>query len=186
MVVKSGKNAYMFKDTANGLIACAAMYVNTGKGHYTTVLKNNRIVIAKGVETKVFNSIERAMNFKAIVNARKVANSGKQTVNNRKQELLINTRRRAVSKRIESNARKEVVEARRDAIRSKLEARREVTRAKMLSSQNEAKLRAMHDNEERERLFQSSQNAMNEEKIMIKQGMSRNSSALDTMYKNMF
>ena len=40
--------------------------------------------------------------------------------------------------------------------------------------------------EERQRLFQSSQSAINEEKIAIKQGMSRNSSTLDKLYGNMF
>jgi len=199
-VVKSGKNAYLFKDTANGLLACAAQYVEAGKGKYTTVIKNDRVVITRGNEAKIFNNVERVMNFRAIVNSKKASGrkpviSSRRTIEARKQELINAHRKEVLANRMArkpivskavSNARKEVVEARREVIRSKMEARRELQKAKLLASCNEAKLRAMHDNEERERLFQASQNVINEEKIAIKQGMSRNSSALDKMYNGLF
>jgi hypothetical protein len=84
------------------------------------------------------------------------------------------------------NSEQKIASARREAALAKIEAKREVRKAQMLASRNEARLMEMHDAEERQRLFQSSQSAINEEKIAIKQGMSRNSSTLDKLYGNMF
>ena len=44
----------------------------------------------------------------------------------------------------------------------------------------------MHEAEERQRLFQSSQTQMNEERIAIKSNNARNAAALDRLYKGMF
>ena len=85
-----------------------------------------------------------------------------------------------------ADMKKKVISARREAALAKIEAKREVRKAQMLASSNEARLMEMHDAEERQRLFQSSQSAINDEKIVIKQGMSRNSSTLDKLYGNMF
>lgn len=196
-VVKNGKNAFLFKDTANGLLACAANFIEAGKGTYTTVLKNNRVYITKGDERKIFNSVEKIMNF----SARKVEKPAERkpvmserrrpTIAERKREILnarrAELRKNAVQKApVKNNREDELLNAKREVIRSRVEAKREINRAKLLANRNEAKLRAMHDAEERERLFQSSQNVMNEEKIAIKQGISRNSEALNRMYNNMF
>jgi len=190
-VVKNGKDAFMFKDTANGLIACAANFINVGKGHYTTVLKNGRIVITKGSETKVFNNIEKIMIGRAIVSARhnSIAERKREIINshrniNSSRRPVVNSKREAILSKIKSE--RKIEQARKDLIRTKIELQRELMHAKMVASRNEAKLRSMHEAEERERLFQASQNAINEEKIAIKQGMSRNTAALESMYDKLF
>lgn len=175
-VVKSGKGAFIFKDTANGLLACAAKFIGDGKGTYNTFIENGKVVIAKaGEAVKLFNSVEKLMNIKAIRSARAIASSNEV---------------RSSHKRIEASKKsvdmKKVVSARREAALAKIEAKRDVRKAQMLASRNEARLMEMHDAEERQRLFQSSQSAINDEKIAIKQGMSRNSSTLDKLYGNMF
>ena len=63
----------------------------------------------------------------------------------------------------------------RQAIRSANEAKR-----------NEAQLRSMHEAEERQRLFQSSQRQISEEKQEIKSNNTRNAETLAKMYKGMF
>ena len=63
----------------------------------------------------------------------------------------------------------------RQAIRSANEAKR-----------NEAQLRSMHEAEERQRLFQSSQRQISEEKQEIKSSNTRNMETLEKMYKGMF
>ena len=96
------------------------------------------------------------------------------------------SRRDAIRSRIEAvKARRDAIRSRKESIRSRIEAREQVKRERLLASQNEAKLRKMHADEERKRLFQNSQAVMNEEKIAIKQGASRNSAALSAMYDNM-
>lgn len=50
----------------------------------------------------------------------------------------------------------------------------------------ESKVRKMYEAEERKRLFQNSQTAMNEDKVLIKESVSRNSEALDKLYSAMF
>lgn len=190
-VVKSGKVGYVFKDTANGLLVCAAKFVNSGKGTYGTVIKNDKVVVARGEFSPVFNSVERFMNAKALVNARRFA------LEERKAEIRSNAEGKKVpNKQVASAVRKERLKAlrsRREAsaarkayIRSKMEARETLRKERLLASNNEAKLRKMHADEERKRLFQNSQAVMNEERIAIKQGANRNSAALETMYKGMF
>ena len=212
-VVKSGKLGFVFKDTANGLLACAAKFVDSGKGTYGTVLKNDKVVVARGEFAPVFNSVERFMNAKALISARKESVSeGKKALRSmaeRRSELFskirarknalnstakkpvekeaLESRRDAIRSRIEAvKARRDAIRSRKESIRSRIEAREQVKRERLLASQNEAKLRKMHADEERKRLFQNSQAVMNEEKIAIKQGASRNSAALSAMYDNMF
>lgn len=188
-VVKSGKGAFIFKDTANGLLACAAKFNDTGKGKYDTVIVNGKVVIsATGEVSKVFNSIERFMNMKAIQSSRKSS-----IESSRRAIKSIESGCHGKSDKIRRGKNEDELEssnkidsARFEAIKAKILAKREVRQAKMLASRNEARLRAMHDDEERQRLFQSSQSVINDEKIAIKQGMSRNSSALDKMYSDMF
>ena len=251
-VVKSGKGAFIFKDTANGLLACAAKFIGDGKGTYGMFIKNGKVVIAKaGEAVKLFNNVEKLMNIKAIQSARKssivsrksiksdfdisagskfknqngsvieildvdydyqhgrdgtyvvyaindddkrdtTVESMKTILEKNGYEPLISSRRAVRSSRqcIEASKKsadmKKIASARREAALAKIEAKREVRKAQMLASRNEARLMEMHDAEERQRLFQSSQSAINDEKIAIKQGMSRNSSTLDKLYGNMF
>lgn len=349
-VVKSGKGAFIFKDTANGLLACAAKFIGDGKGTYSTFIKNGKVVIAKaGEAVKLFNNVEKLMNAKAVHSVRRPVMSmtfrdavrdfkssgswddywamqqdwevyvdelardgsiserqrdtwgnpctpetfkrwnkiksnlevhsvrcpvmsrrslrssladtiesiatkmdGVVEVDNRYDEVDVYLKRgideskadiladkilgemeskgisgwdahpaymdytsdeerkydyvivieksdgiesshravRSSRQRIEASKKsadmKKVISARREAALAKIEAKREVRKAQMLASRNEARLMEMHDAEERQRLFQSSQSAINEEKIAIKQGMSRNSSTLDKLYGNMF
>jgi hypothetical protein len=178
-VVKSGKGAFIFKDTANGLLACAAKFVGDGKGTYGTFIKNGKVVIAKaGEAVKLFNNVEKLMNIKAVQSARR------SSVGSSRHVVRSSHQRIEASKK--SADMKKVVSAHREAALAKIEAKREVRKAQMLASRNEARLMEMHDAEERQRLFQSSQSEINDEKISIKQGMSRNSSTLDKLYGNMF
>lgn len=212
-VVKSGKVGYVFKDTANGLLVCAAKFVDSGKGTYGTVIKNGNVVVARGEFSPVFNSIERFMNAKALLSARKSAMAdGKKALRSsamRREALRarIEARRNAVqskfgrkavvsglrarrdeilSKRSVIEARRSALASRKEAVRSRIEKVEAVKREKLLASRNEAKLRQMHADEERKRLFQNSQAVMNEERIAIRQGADRNSAALEKMYNGLF
>ena len=216
-VVKSGKIGYVFKDTANGLLVCAAKFVDSGKGTYGTVIKNGNVVVARGEFSPVFNSVERFMNAKALLSARKNAMAdGKKALRSsagRREALRarIEARRNAIqskaekpaekkavvsgfrarrdeilSKRSAMEARRNALASRKEAVRSRIEKVEAVKREKLLASRNEAKLRQMHADEERKRLFQNSQAVMNEERIAIRQGANRNSAALDKMYNGLF
>ena len=200
-VLKAGKIAYVFKDTANGLLACAAKFVENGKGKYGTVLQNGKVVISKGEDCSIFNNVERFMNAKALLSARSAARAVRSAPAARKpislksrMDKMKEARRAAIRSRIEKRvsekkalaSRRELKDIKRDAVMSKLKARMELGRTKMLASQNESRLKKMHENSERQRLFQSSQSVMNEEKILIKQGANRNADVLSAMYKNMF
>ncbi len=191
-VVKSGKIAFAFKDTANGLLACAAKYVDSGKGAYTTVMsKAGKVQIARGEDCKIFNNVERFMNGQRIQSARKTNTSRQSILSERAVKMLkskenakkpIQQSRKNRPSIQEIRSRVEARKAKREALKSQIEARR----AKIQSSKQVDELRKMHDAEERQRLFQSSQTAMNEERIVIKQGANRNTAALEAMYKNMF
>ena len=91
-----------------------------------------------------------------------------------------------LSKRSAMEARRNALASRKEAVRSRIEKVEAVKREKLLASRNEAKLRQMHADEERKRLFQNSQAVMNEERIAIRQGANRNSAALDKMYNGLF
>lgn len=98
------------------------------------------------------------------------------------QRPLTSTRRPTagapVRKPVMSAARKEVLNSRAQA--------RQAIRSANIAQRNEAQLRSMHEAEERQRLFQSSQRQINEEKLEIKSSNTRNMETLDKMYKGMF
>lgn len=209
--IKSGKLAYVFKKTSQGLFACVARFVPNGKGTYKPVLKNNKVVISRGKEHDVFSAAERIVMDRRIASARMAG----------RKEALLNARRRpAVRRDINSNrettiarkgpalrkpvtsaarrptvtsaARRPVVSARkpvapRTPVRQPVNsaARRSIVSQRIVAN-NEAKLRQMHDNEERQRLFQNSQKQISEEKIQIKSSNTRNADTLNKMYDNMF
>ena len=177
--VKSGKLGFMFKSSASGLLACCAKFVDGGKGNYGTVLVNGKICIMKGKSFPIFNATEKTIFSQKMETAFK---RGKLIGSSARKQLTNATERKPIN----SSARKDVISAHREAIRAKIQSHREIKKAQMLASQNEAKLRAMHDAEERERLFQSSQAVMNEEKIAIRQSVSRNASTLEKLYNSMF
>jgi hypothetical protein len=73
----------------------------------------------------------------------------------------------------------------REMIRQSLVAKRARANEKK-AIQSKLELQKMHDAEERERLFQSSQTKLNEEKIAIKSSNTRNADTLSKMYDSMF
>lgn len=91
----------------------------------------------------------------------------------------------------------EAIRNRRDALLNRKGASRKVVasersallKAKMnerKALQSKAELVKMHQAEERQRLFQSSQTFMNEEKVAIKSSNTRNAEALNKLYDGMF
>ena len=250
-VVKSGKIAYVFKDTANGLLACAAQFVDSGKGKYTTIMSNGKVQIAKGENCKIFNNVEKFMNGqKQIASSRKpIKSSGRYMIvykdedtghtwsyshgdeafwdedsddpslfgtrywsreeaeedfekakeadwnqhelkiiessrNNRPsiEEIRSRVERRMAGRKTIQSSKAEILKARREAIRSRMEARK----TQIESSKQVDELRKMHEAEERQRLFQSSQSVMNEERIQIKQSVNRNQAAMEKLLNGMF
>ena len=243
-VVKSGKLAYAFKNTTQGMIACCAKYVANGKGTYKPVLKNNKVVITRGGATApVFQNYEKIQIAKAIVSARKEGfEAGKReaiksarcpSIQSRKDELL--ARRNAMIKSspeklgffnentiVYDNGQvsvnrgngwtyggtvkeldqytgyeglldwyneqkgKSIKNSRRnEVIKSRLETRKAQAREQK-AIQSRAELVKMHEAEERQRLFQSSQTQMDEEKVALKSASNRNTAALDKLYNSMF
>lgn len=208
-VVKSGKIAYVFKDTANGLLACAAQFVDSGKGKYTTIMNDGKVQVGKGEDCKIFNNVEKFINTRAAINSRKQNDNGdkKPVLSKRALEILksrrnadgdnkkpvlsernkaliksrLEARKNAGRKTIQSS-KAEILKARRETIRSRMEARK----AKIESSKQVDELRKMHEAEERQRLFQSSQSVMNEEKIQIKQSVNRNQAAMEKLLNGIF
>lgn len=188
-VVKSGKLAYAFKNTTQGVIACCAAYVDNGKGTYKPVLQNNKVVITRGVLAPVFQNYEKIQIAKMVVSARKqgylegkreaIKSSNRPSIQSKKDELL--ARRNA----IRSGRKPGVSDERREAIKSRMEVRKaQIKEQKAIQSR--AELVKMHEAEERQRLFQSSQTQMNEEKVALKSASNRNTAALNKLYDSMF
>jgi len=188
-VVKSGKLAYAFKNTTQGVIACCAAYVDNGKGTYKPVLKNNKVVITRGVLAPVFQNYEKIQIAKMVVSARKqgylegkreaIKSSNRPSIQSKKDELL--ARREA----LRSGRKPEMSNERREALKSRMEARQaQIKEQKAIQSR--AELVKMHEAEERQRLFQSSQTQMNEEKVALKSASNRNTAALNKLYDSMF
>ena len=188
-VIKSGKLAYAFKNTTQGVIACCAAYVDNGKGTYKPVLKNNKVVITRGALAPVFQNYEKIQIAKMVVSARKqgylegkreaIKSSNRPSIQSKKDELL--ARRNA----IRSGRKPEMSNERREAIKSRMEARQaQIKEQKAIQSR--AELVKMHEAEERQRLFQSSQTQMNEEKVALKSASNRNTAALNKLYDSMF
>ena len=211
-VIKSGKVAFAFKNTTQGMLACCAKYVENGKGTYKPILKNNMIVITRGgAFAPVFQNYEKIQFAKGIMSARKegfeagmrksLRSSRKPTIESRKREILArhdkeleltrgkpitsSARKSIASSRQERIERLKKLKASREAIRSRVEVKRaQIKERKALESK--AELVKMHEAEERQRLFQSSQTQMNEEKVALKSASTRNTAALDKLYNSMF
>ena len=224
-VIKCGKVGFAFKNTTQGIMCCVAPFVNTGKGSYKPVIKNNKVVISTGKMTDVFSSAEKVIIAKKIASAR--IEGRKEAIRSSKAEAIRSARRPVRSsvirqevlnnparKPVTSAARRPVVadparrpsrpvtSARRPAPtspvrrpvvsaaqRETLNARRQVRQAIQsanIAKRNEAQLRSMHEAEERQRLFQSSQRQISEEKQEIKSNNSRNAETLAKMYDRMF
>ena len=83
-----------------------------------------------------------------------------------------------VRRPVVSAAQRETLNARRQA--------RQAIQSANIAKRNEAQLRSMHEAEERQRLFQSSQRQISEEKQEIKSNNSRNAETLAKMYDRMF
>lgn len=205
-VIKSGNLGYCFRSTTQGVIACCAKFEDTGKGNYKPMLKNNKVVLGRGaVEHPVFQNYEKIQIAKAIMNARKEGfdegqkriMSARRPVTSRRESLL-NGKRTPLRKPVTSTAqRPERTPVRRpvqsgmtpsqnrEFIRQSLAAKRARSNEKR-AIDSKLELQRMYDAEERERLFQSSQKQMNEEKIAIKSSNTRNTNTLDKMYNSMF
>jgi hypothetical protein len=174
-------------------------------------LKNNKVVISRGKEHDVFSAAERIVMDRRIASAR-MAGRKEALVNARRKPAVrrnINSNREttiarkgpALRKPVTSAARRPagtpavrrpVVSARkpvapRTPVRQPVNsaARRSIVSQRIVAN-NEAKLRQMHDNEERQKLFQNSQKQISEEKIQIKSSNTRNADTLNKMYSNMF
>lgn len=128
-IMPCGKVAYMFKNTANGLLACAAKF-DGGNGKLTTVITNGKVSIGKGKEYPIFNSIERFMNAKSIINARR------SSMLDRKREIMSNARKERV-KRMALRSRME--RKNRKPVLSMAERRAKMEKMKALRSRMERK-----------------------------------------------
>ena len=180
-VIKSGNVAYCFRAGINNMLVCCAKFVSNGKGTYKPILKNNKIVISRGGElAPVFQNYEKICLAKQIVSSRKEGfEAGKKAVMSSRRNPTEPTRKPVTS------ARKPLPTRRPINIKSDIELRRaKANEQKAIESK--AKLIKMHEAEERQRLFQSSQTQMNEEKVAIKSNNARNTATLENMYKNMF
>lgn len=204
-VIKSGKLGYCFRSTTQGVIACCAQFVENGKGQYKPVLNNDKVVLSRGnAEVPVFQNYEKIQIAKAIMNARKEGIAeGRKIVSARRpvtarRESLLNGERTPLRKPVTSAARRPerapvhrpvrsgmTPKQNREMIRQSLVAKRAQSNEKR-AIQSKLELQKMHDAEERERLFQSSQTKMNEEKIAIKSSNTRNADTLGKMYGKMF
>lgn len=213
-VIRSGKLGYCFRSTTQGVIACCAQFVENGKGQYKPVLKNGKVVLTRGAaEHPVFQNYEKIQIAKAIMNAKKEGiEQGKKMIASARRpvtarrESLLNGKRAPVRRPVTSAARRPertpvqrpAMSAARRPVRSSVMARqnREVIRQSVIAKkaqanerraiESKAKLQQMHEAEERERIFQSSQTKMNEEKIAIKSSNTRNANTLNKLYNAMF
>lgn len=213
-VIRSGKIGYCFRSTTQGVIACCAQFVENGKGQYKPVLNNGKVVLTRGAaEHPVFQNYEKIQIAKAIMNAKKEGiEQGKKMVSSARRPVtarrasILNGKRTPVRRPVTSAARRPertpvqrpAVSAARRPVRSSVAPRqnREAIRQSVIAKkaqanerraiESKAKLQKMHEAEERERLFQSSQTKMNEEKIAIKSSNTRNANTLNKLYNAMF
>lgn len=179
-VIKSGNIAYCFRAGINDMIVCCAEFVSNGKGTYKPVIKNNKVVISRGSElAPVFQNYEKICLAKQIVSSRKEGfEAGKKAVMSSRRNPTEPARKPVASARHTPTRTPINSAARRQIIKSEMEAKRAI--------ESKAKLIKMHQAEERQRLFQSSQTQMNEEKVAIKSSNARNTAALDKIYNGMF
>lgn len=216
-VIRSGKFAYAFRATSQGVIACCAAFDNCGKGNYKPVIKNEKVVIGRGVLAPVFQNFELVQLGKVIMNSHREMEKGRRPVKSARrlsETMTPKERKEAIRSAVERNrnrqgelakavksarksnvnpqtrkpvvsAHKPMTEERRQMIQSKFEARR-AEREAQKAIESKAELQKMHEAEERQRLFQSSQTQMNEEKVAIKSANTRNTEALNKIYNSMF
>ena len=227
-VIKCGKVGFAFRNGSQGLLCCAARYVDAGKGAYSTVLKNNKVVISKGKSVDIFSAAERVVIAKKIASARiegrkegmslakkRVVSSASRRPNMarkavRSSVLRDEVRNTSARKPVTSAARrpsanpvrkpvtsaarrpvgatpvrKPITSARREVMNANRQTRQAIRSANE-AKKNEMQLRSMHEAEERQRLFQSSQRQISEEKKEIKSNNTRNMETLEKMYKGMF
>lgn len=190
-VIKCGNYAYSFRAGINDMLVCCAKFDSNGKGNYKPVIKNGKVVIGnKGELAPVFQNYEKICLAKQIVSSRKEGfEAGKKAGIMSARQPAAPARRPVTSARKpfagRPNAAPVNSAARRQAIKSDLEARK-AKLGEQRAIESKAKLIKMHEAEERQRLFQSSQTQMNEEKITIKSANVRNTAALDKMYNSMF
>lgn len=209
-VVRDGNVAYAFRSGSQGILACCAKYVDAGKGTYKPVIKNNKVVITRGVLAPVFASYERIENARAVIAAgRDAAKANRRPVRSsvgkpaerrpvRSERMTVEEKKESLRNRSVNSGRTPARPVRNTNVRSQreLDAHKQVVRSRVELAnaqrkereaiQSKAKLVKMHEAEERQRLFQSSQTRMNEEKIAIKSSNTRNADTLDKMYKNLF
>lgn len=102
----------------------------------------------------------------------------------RRRPVRVNNSRRPVPAHKPVNSSK-MTDERRKAIRASIEARR-AQRNEQKAIESKLQLQKMHENEERQRLFQSSQTQMNEERVAIKSKNTRNIESLNKLYNSMF
>lgn len=181
-VIKSGKLAYCFRATSQGMIACCAQFVSNGKGTYKPVIKNNKIVITRGGElAPVFQNYEKICMAKAIVSGRKEGfEAGKKAAITSAKKSVTPARQP-----VQSTRRPNAAAVNKDAVKNSV-MRQKAEREARQAIESKAKLQKMHEAEERQRLFQSSQTQLNEERVAIKSANTRNAKALDTLYGRMF
>ena len=181
-VVKSGKLAYAFRSTSQGIIACCARFVSNGKGTYKPVLKNNKVVITRGGElAPIYQNYEKICLARQIVSSTKSGfEKGKQAVMSANKAPV--EKKPVAPKPVTSARRPAVNNARREAIKQSIIAQNKAKQA----IDSKAQLIKLHEAEERQKLFQSSQTQMNEEKIAIKSANVRNTAALNKLYDGMF
>lgn len=192
--IKSGNIGYVFKSTAVGLLVCAAKYVDTGKGTYRPVLKNNKVVVTRGKEYPIFNNAEKVVIAQKIASAREIGR-----LQAKKNEILASRQTpKAPARRPINSARNPLAPkapARRRPVMSNMDKQKKLNEIKSArdarmavqsARQHEVELQKKYDQEERQRLFQSSQRELNSEKTLLKSNNTRNTEALNKLYKGMF
>ena len=181
-VIKSGNVAYCFRAGIKDMLVCCAKFVSNGKGTYKPILKNNKVVISRGGElAPVFQNYEKICLAKQIVSSRKEGfEAGKKAAIMSARKPTTPTRKPVMSARrpVAPDTNKQLVKS--DIMRRRAE------RNEQRAIESQAKLQKMHEAEERQRLFQSSQTQLNEERIAIKSNNARNAAALEKLYNGMF
>ena len=152
---------------------------------------NARREAAKPNRRPVRSSVRKPATRRPVRSSRMTIEERKEALRNRaiaskRNDAGTPTRRPVRSAPVRTPVRSQrELEARKQAIRSRAEMAN-AQRKEREAIQSKAKLVKMHEAEERQRLFQSSQTKMNEEKIAIKSSNTRNADTLNKMYKEMF
>ena len=199
-IIKCGKVGFAFKNTSQGIMCCVAKFEETKEKGYKPVIKNNKVIISSGKLADVFTSAEQKIIAKRIASAhlegrkegikqakelaiRSARNPNKTPLKSSREPMAPSARRPIMNKARPDVTSKRPVTSRFDMNR---EQTRQAIRSANAAQRREATLRSMHEAEERQRLFQSSQRQMNEEKLEIKSSNTRNAETLAKMYDRMF